>query len=233
MSCLSIIQDACNTVGLGAPTTIETTSDPTATKMLGLLNRVGKTLVREYDWQALTKQASFTTNGASEYTISASPVSITDFAYLMTPFIYDRTDNRVIIGVGANEYQLRKMYGVGAVSNYRFRIIGNKLQFDEPVPTGHSLHFEYKTNNWVIPSAGSDKTAFTLNDDTTYLNEELLTLGLIWKYKNINGFAYDEEFRDYQMFLSKLKDQDKDQRLVDFGDKVIRKYNFPDTYDIP
>jgi hypothetical protein len=230
MSVLTIVQDASAAQGLTQPSTIESASDSQTVKMLSLLNRLGRQLDRSFDWQRLIRETSFTTDGSSEYTISSAPISITDLANLLHPFLYDRTDNKVIIGIGDNEYQLRKMYNLGAISRYRFRLFNDKLQFDDPVPTNHNIYFEYKTKNWVIPETGSDKSAFNLDGDTSYLDEELLTLGLIYKFKNEQGLTYDEEFREYQEFLNKLKDQDRSEQLVSLASKYYSSLNIPDTF---
>ncbi len=229
MSALTIVQDASSAMGLTQPSTIESASDSQVVKMLSLLNRLGNRLNRSFDWQTMVRKANFTTDGSSEYVISASPVSITDFANITTPLIYNYTDNRAIMGMGANEDQLRRMYNITNISDNKFRILNDKLIFDSAIPSGQDLHFEYKSTNWVIPVSGSDKSAFNLDTDTSYLDEELLTLGLIYKFKNEQGLTYDEEFRDYQMCLSDLKDQDKDKRLVDLG-KAYYRTRFPDTW---
>jgi len=229
MSALTIVQDASSAMGLTQPSTIESSSDSQAIKMLSLLNRLGKQLNRSFDWQTMVRKTNFTTDGSSEYIISASPVSVTDFANITTPLIYNYTENRAIVGMGANEDQLRRMYGITNVSDNKFRILNDKLLFDSAIPSGQDLHFEYKSKNLVIPANGSDKSAFNLDADTSYLDEELLTLGLIYKFKNETGLTYDEEFREYQTYLSNLKDQDKQKLVVDMG-KAYPYRRFSNTY---
>jgi hypothetical protein len=230
---LEIIQDASTAAGLTSPSTIENTSDTQTLGMLSLLNRIAKNIHRDFLWQALIKQTSFTTDGSTEYEISSAPISIDDFTNLTTPFLYNRTENRAIIGQNDNSYQITQMYNV-TQSRFRFRIIQGKIQFDVAIPSGQDIHFEYKTKNFVeqdnSPSANTFKDKFDKNTDTTFLDDELLIKGLIWKFLSNQGLSYDEEFREYQEYLSKLKDQDKDLRVIDMNKNYGYRYRFPSTY---
>ena len=49
------------------------------------------------------------------------------------------------------------------------------------------------TKNWC---AGGE--TFTSDTDTTELNEELLTLSLIWRWNRAKGLDYAEDMRNFE-----------------------------------
>ena len=57
-----------------------------------------------------------------------------------------------------------------------------------PAPgAGKTLAFEYVNKNWAQSESGTAQTKFEADTDTTLLDEELLTLGVIVEYLGNNG----------------------------------------------
>lgn len=58
---LQIIQDVCDELALSRPTNVIGTTDPQVRQLTALLNRLGRDLVKQYEWQKLDKEHLLTT----------------------------------------------------------------------------------------------------------------------------------------------------------------------------
>ena len=80
-----------------------------------------------------------------------------------------------------------------------------------PTPTaGESVKFEYLSKNWVDTSGGSTANAdkFTGDSQTTVLEEELIVLGVVWRFLKLKGLPYDQQFLEYQTRMIEYTNQD-------------------------
>lgn len=60
-----------------------------------------------------------------------------------------------------------------------------------------NMILEYKTNLTAFAAAGTAKELMTLNGDTTRLDENLIELGIKWRWLKSRGLDYGEEYRSY------------------------------------
>lgn len=63
MSLLSITQAVAIKVGITKPTVAAASADTNIQQLIGFINEAGQELAQRYDWQALTKEANFSTPG--------------------------------------------------------------------------------------------------------------------------------------------------------------------------
>jgi len=70
-----------------------------------------------------------------------------------------------------------------------------------PTPTaGYTWAFEYASKNWILGTDGiTYKQYFTLDTDTILLPNDLVLMGLRWRWKKEKGLEYAEDFRTYEM----------------------------------
>jgi hypothetical protein len=87
-----------------------------------------------------------------------------------------------------------------------------------PVPTaGDSYAFEYVSKNWCQSVASVEQSAWTADSDTGILEEELMTLGVVWRFKAGQGFDYAEEFRNYELMVTQAAARDGGKRTLNAG----------------
>jgi hypothetical protein len=79
----------------------------------------------------------------------------------------------------------------------------------------------------VTPSSGSAKAAFTADDDTFVLDERLLTLDCIWRWKAQKGLEYAEHMQNAEIARSKAISDDKGPRILVQG---RRRLSLPVAY---
>ena len=195
MSLLTITQTICKRVGVTSPSIVIGNADQNIVRLLNILEEEGQELSERHRWQALTKEASFTTAA----TISQGLVSTiaTDIAYFKNDTFFNRNSNVPVIPVDDVTWQ--RMQANTASGPYpNLRIFG-KTVYMYPVPTaGESVFFEYISKNWCASSGGTGQTAWAADADVGVLDEELMAQGGVWRWKKSMGFDYGEDFRQYE-----------------------------------
>jgi hypothetical protein len=218
MSLLTIVQSAASEVGVPEPTSVIGSLDATAVQLYRLADRQGKHLAQRYNWEALTKEATFTTVATeSQGTVIAAA---SDFARFVNGTMFDRTATERVFGpLNEADWQRDKALNVTPVDT-TFRIRGGTILFN-PVPAaGNTVAFEYVSKNWCEDSAGTDQSAWAADDDVALIDEDLITLGVIYRYLQAKGLSYAEEFREYEAQLHNLQANDGMKPILNMGDMV-------------
>lgn len=217
MSMLTLIQRFCRRTNLTVPSTVYGSSDPQIRQVMAILEEEGNDLAGRGDWNELTFQATHTTTAAEDQG-DIDSIATNGFRYIKNDTFWDRTLQEPVYGpVGDKDWQAIKATNVTG-PKYQFRIRGGHL-LANPTPTaGHTWAFEYVSWNWIL---GADLTTykqyFTLDTDTLLLPEEILTLGLRWRWKKEKGLEYAEDFRTYEAAVKDALGRDGGKRTLNMG----------------
>lgn len=223
MTMLSIIRTACQRIGIAAPSAVASSTDAQVVQLLALLNEEGEELSTgtsvglSYDWQALQTEASFTTVATESQ--GAITTIAPGFKYIIDGTIWDRT--RRLPAYGSLDPQTWQNYKSWGVTNPfpKYRVRGGLLLL-MPVPAaGDSYYFEFQSANWCTSSGGTGQIAFAADADVGLLDEQLMTAGLIWRWKQVKGFDYAEDFRKYETRVVNAIARDKESAVLDMGRK--------------
>lgn len=215
MPLLNIVQDAAVLVGLSRPSAVASATDLTTQQLMTLATEAGEEVQRFHDWSNLQIAGVVTGTGAT-----------TDFAL---PADFDRFAHgqKVILdgGIGTiasgplspaelTSYRARSPITVAFVWYRR----GNTISIAPPMVAGRNAFFEYITQNWVLAADGSRKARFTLDDDTVLLpSEDLVKLGIIWKWRRLKGFDYAQEYETWRQHCQIMAGRDRSLGPVAFG----------------
>ena len=217
MTIATIVTNATDRIAVSlSGTTVFTNSGETARQMRALANQEGKELMRRGSWQELTKETTFTAIAQEEQT----DVIPDDFDHMLNETFYNRTRKRQVVGpLSPKEWQEQKSI-VATVLYDSYRIRGGSILMI-PVPTaGDTYAFEYISNKWVISQDEEPKAAFTADSDSPLLDEELITLGVIWRFLKAKGFDYAEHFRTYELQVSQALSRDGSKRTLNFAERI-------------
>lgn len=212
MSLLTVIQDAADRLSIVRPSSVIGTADQQVRQLLGLAQQEGKELARAHPWQRLTKEKTFTSIAAETQT-SAIP---SDFDRFVTETFYNRTSKRPVEGpFNPQEWQKYKAFGTGVASD-AFRVRGNSILLAPAPSAGLIYAYEYVSKWWCTTSGGTEPTlaAWTGDDNDGILDEELMTLGVIWRFLKSKGLDYSETFRTYEIQVGKAAGHDGGKRTV-------------------
>ena len=214
MTLLTICQDAANEIGVPSPSAVIGSTDTTAIQLLAAANREGKNLVTGYDWEVLVKEENHTAI-ANESQGRLSAIA-TDFERFSNNTMWNRTSDRKFYGpLNNTEWQTLKGSVQSGITNY-FRIRGGYLLMN-PVPTvGDAIYFEYISEWWVDTTGNGDANAtrYAADANTTILDENLITLGVIWRFLKQKGLPYDNQLQEYQIKLFEKQAKDGAKPII-------------------
>lgn len=198
MNLLQVVQQFCLRSGIPSPTTVTGSTDTQVLQVQALLEEEGADLSARGDWESLTNEATHTTV-ATESQGAITTIASNGFRHIKNKTIWDRTDRLPVIGpINQRQWQALKAV-VMTGPRYQFRIRGGLLLVN-PVPTaGHDWAFEYISKNWIISEDGlTNKRLFTADTDEFLLPDELLLMGLRWRWMREKGLDYAELFATYE-----------------------------------
>lgn len=145
-----------------------------------LVNEVAVDVSKYRDWQALIRIGTVTGDG--------------DETSFDLPDDYDRMLQNAAVadlsswfwGFGAytdiNAFLFAEARGFNPFPG-GWIIYGNQLRFSPAPATAQVATFPYITRNYATAFSTAPKAAFTADDDSFVLPERLLTLGLVWRWR--------------------------------------------------
>lgn len=191
MTILSVVQNACRRMNLTVPSVVVTSTEQTPKQLYGLAGQAALAMARRGTWQALHREHTFTTVAAAVQTASVPD----DYDWFIEGTAFNRTLRRPLTGpLSPSEWQQTKATLIVMV-NPAFRIRANSFELTPNPAAGQTCAYEYMSKNFCLSAAEVEQDAWAADTDTFVLDEELLTLDLMWRFKEAKGLPYDEDFR--------------------------------------
>lgn len=208
-TCLQIVQMACQRIGIRAPNAVVTSQDEQVLQILALSNKEGMDLVKQYDWEGLQTEATFTTSAAElQGTLSSIAPGL---KFIKNNTMWDHTLRRPVLGPKAQDdwQQAVAMQLTGPYSQYRIK--NDNIYFYPIPPAGNTITFEYLSKNWISTSVGGTSNVWTNDADTCLIDDELIIDGIVWRWKAAKGLDYAEDAANYEdnLAISKSRDGSK------------------------
>jgi hypothetical protein len=147
---------------------------------------------------------------------------------------WDKTKHWQMLGpVDAQQWQWLKSGYISTGPRVRWRILGNKFEIWPPYNTLEYLGFEYRSKGWVRSVTDTVKNSFTVDTDTSVLDDSIIVLLTKLKYFQIKSFDTTALQQDYNRYLSVAKANDKGSATLSFAPQpsavLIGWANIPDT----
>jgi len=212
MSLITIIQDVSAEIGLSAPTSVVGNTDKKIIQLLQIAQREGKQLSDRYDWSAMQAEATFTQVAAALQGTVADLLG-SDFDYIINDTMWNRTTQLPILGpLDQRDWQALQAFPVTGPYP-QFRIQQGSIYFSpDGANATDTIACEYKSNNWCEKSDGTDQSKWVADSDVGLLNEELMTLGIIWRWEKRKGLDYAEDFNIYESRVADAMARDGGKR---------------------
>ena len=178
-------------------------------------------------------QTDISTNlafGQQSYTLP------TDFDYMIPGTFWDRGFRWQVYGpITPQEWQVLKSGLSPTGPRRRFRIMNGAINID-PIPYDSNwLVYEYYSRGVALAADGvTVKTQFSADTDTYQIDDDLLILGLIWRYRRAKGLDYSEEKRTYDDALARKLARDASSQSLQLDIAVpdvrlLTSSQIPDT----
>ena len=227
MSLLSIAKNVSYDVGIDAPSTIINNDDDDARRLLRHISATGIMLMREHPWQALRREASFTTVASLNQGAISNLVTDNDVDRIIPDTLYNRSTQREAYGQStASDYAFDRARQFQMIYD-QFYIQGGNLLLNPMPAAGNTFTFEYVSNGWIY-SGSTRKQAFTADADNVYLDEELLTMGAVARFKKSIGADWQADEVQFMRELAKRKAADVPQGRVQMAETSddVNAYGF-------
>lgn len=233
MSLATIAQKALRGLsGFKEPASFYGNADLTATLVVALADESGQDLEKIYRWQELITEHTFTTvNGSATYALPS------DFRAFANMSQWDRSNLWRMHGPTPSfVYQwLKSGISVWASNNRWFAVRGNLFTiYPTPTVDGETIAFDYYSKNWVTKQVDSSTTnAWSADNDTARLDEDLLAADLKWRFLQAKGMPFEPEYKRYEALVEALQADNGGRGVIDLGRPAPRMGvgygNLPDT----
>jgi len=129
---------------------------------------------------------------------------------------WDRTTSLPIVGpVSESNWQTLQAFPVTG-PYLQYRIQGGHLYID-PTPSANSAAFEYKSTYFCESAAGVGKARWSADTDVGRLDENIMSLGIVWRWLKRKGLDYQEDFITYEKRIEAAISRDKSKRVLNMG----------------
>ncbi len=195
-----MINGVQDTIGLSRSGVVIASADATVKTLLAFAQTEGRELLERFSWPQTQAVATHTTLNAELQGVMTTIAP--GFNYIINQTFWNRTQTQPVTGpLSAEEWQHLKAR-VATGSNAQYRIRGGNL-YAYPAPTaGDTWVFEYQTKYFCQSWGGTGQEAWAADDDVGVLDEKLMQMGIVWRFKKKNGLDYSENFRSYELKLA-------------------------------
>ena len=188
MTLLTIAQGLAKNVGMQSPTSVVGSTMREWQEALQFANETGEELARRVDWGAL--QASTTLTGDGTNKIHALPAGFSRLSKGVTI----RTSTSLLRPLSRAEWGTLTV--VQGTPRY-FLLEGSEVTLFPYLANAATVTASYQTMYWTI--AGAD--AFTADDQTSLIDEDLFLKGLIARWRRQKGMDYADFEAEYEAAL--------------------------------
>lgn len=228
---LSIIERACDELGLQRPSVVVASTDEQIRQLLAHLQSEGRYLSSCFDWSVLRTLYTFpTVNGTATYAVPS------DFDRYIPDTFWNRTTDLRLNGPDLPQIDRWRQESTAGQAGIRqnFRLIGSNIQIF-PTPTAaDTIVYEYISTKWARSSGAVAQTEFLADTDTSVFDVYLMIKGLKWRWLSMKGLGEAQiALNEYQDYLEKMKGKDNAGETLLMGEEpgmpFISLGNIPDT----
>lgn len=211
MTILTALQDAAGRLTGERPTVFFSSSNKFEVELASLINEVATDLMKTHEWQALAKTHTITGDGTTK-----------EFAL---PSDYDR-----MLLAAAVQDKTNWLFGYTPIPDLNtwirvttsgflpvpggWILTGGKFNFVPAPSNGAMAVFPYISKNYALDNSSTPKDAFTREDDSFVLPERLLTLGLIWRWREMKRLDWTADQENFVKALSEYAASDQGPVII-------------------
>ena len=168
--------------GMGTEAVYVAASDDSVKRMVNIANRSARRIATGFGWQALKRTYSFSLTTATEYDLPTDFRAFTPDTTFVDSYLFG-----VDMRTRPQLWHYLQVNTTGTGPRYRMRVLGDKIHVYQP-QAGDNISFEYLTDHPVMATDGTtSKKSFTTDTDTFRLDDDLITMDILWRYKKLLG----------------------------------------------
>lgn len=236
LSLKEICERALEEIGsFNVPTTIVDNDDDTAKQCLAFARKVGEELVRDYDWQELSKTATVTTTqGVSAYDLES------DYERLAPDTMWNADDFRFMRGhTSKRQWAMITNSQVDPGLTYYWRLKGGQIQLEPAAESAFDFTYEYLSNIYCKSSGGTDREdGWVADTDVPKLPSDLFIYGIRFYFLKANNLPYGDAEAEYDGIIQSRQGKNVPSPAVDMSAGTLpprmssqHRFNLPDRVD--
>ena len=217
MTFLTAAQSTAIRLNLGRPASFFGSTNRFEQEICDLASEVAEDIMCATDWRALTAFWEITGDGTSlGFDL---PVDFDRMLEKGAVFRPDWSRWQYLPAKDLDEWRML-LNGFPTVSPGYWIILNGQLQITPVLGTGVGAQLYYISKNVVAAADTTPKPNFTADTDTMRLDERLLTLGLIWRWKSMKGMEYAEDIANYESMLEDQTAKERGSRIAILGGRT-------------
>lgn len=205
MTLQEMLNQALNECGFSTYNLFVGASESEPLQVLALAQRELMDLSRS-NWQVLEKTYEIELTGADSYPLPSD----------YRKFIFDTafsTTHKMNFPASDAAWSYYKISGREGGGQYMMRIVNNRLEvMNQDIGTKIRIH--YFSNALVLKDNGLMKTRFESNSDMIVLDDDLLMMGVIWRFSRAKGLEWESLKADYRQHRRNLLGTDRSSQTI-------------------
>ena len=214
MTILWVVKDVCATVGVLTPQSMfsNIAGNRTMQEMLALANETAQSVAYDNrDWTTLKTTVTYTGDGI----ISAYDLPANYKRMLLTSNVWRSSSTQMPMTFvpDLDEWLIRRADDWNTAYG-EWTIYGGQIHFWPALEIGETAYFAYLDKNCVALNGGGNGNEFLNDADTFRLDERVLKLGMIWKWKAQKGSPYAEDLSSYGDAVAVVQGHDSPSPII-------------------
>jgi hypothetical protein len=214
MTILSAIQSASAFLGIDVPSAVMASTDREHVELAAVANDMAKRIAEAHEWQVLKRQQTITGNGETDAWDLPSDF---DRMPLGQRLWTSRTTSPLRHIEDEDEWLGYQVTSLTASPYGSWTMVGGQLVFDPVLASAETVKYYYLTNLIATNASGTNIVAFTADTDTFRLDEGLLRLAIIWKWRDSKGHPADVALAEFQTEMTKRTARDGHKEPIRIG----------------
>lgn len=193
MTILEIAKAAAKNVGVAPFDAVVANTDQDALEIVQFSTDACREIARRVDWGQMQQSTTLTGDGTAK--VHSLP---SDFARLQqgTSVIYSSAPLRG--GLSADEWNA--LPATAGTPRF-FRLRGTEMEFWPYLADAATATVHYQSKNW---NATANSAAWASDSDVPVIPDELVLLGVIWRWRRHKGMDYQDHQAEYEVALNDL-----------------------------
>lgn len=214
MSILPAMQSAAVRLVGRKPSTFFATQNQFEMEIADLVTETARDIAKTHDWQALLKQATLTGDG----TTTSFSLPLDYDRMMLKGEVHSKSWATWRFTPARDLDQLMDFQsGLSVLNPGIWTMLGGKMEFYPAPASGETPKFYYVSKNFATSAGDAPQDSFQKDDDKFLLDDRLLTLGLLWRWKAQKGMEYAELMASYEKALAEDIGRDKGARILAVG----------------
>jgi len=195
--------------GMGTETVYAASSKDDIKRLVYLANRSARRIATGFNWQALITTYSFTLTTDTEYPLPTDIRSFIPDTTFVDSYLFG-----VDMATRPQLWRYLQVNTTGTGPRYRMRVMGDKIQVYQP-QSGDEITFEYISDNPVMDTDGTTtQKLFDADTDTWRLDDDLLQMDIIWRYKKLLGLEWQVDHAEYKTYLRTVQGEQAPAKTI-------------------